>query len=94
MENNLMTKKLLELIKKNCLNNPNSTLTKDTYGSVVNSKILSKYKYGEEHAIIRKAIYQLLQDLTKYGVDISKYSEFIEYYNYAEEQKAKNKTNE
>ena len=93
MENNLMTKKLLELIKKNGLNNPNSTLTKDTYASMVNTNVNRKYRYGEEHAIIRKTIYQLLQDLTKYGVDISKYNEFIEYYNFVEQEKTNKKNN-
>lgn len=76
-----MNKKLLNLVKKN-------NVQKDVYCSEVNSKINKKYKYGEEHAIIRKTIYLLLEDLLdKDLIDLTKYNEFIRYYNEVETYK-------
>ena len=76
-----MNKKLLNLVKKN-------NVEKEVYCSEVNSKINKKYNYGEEHAIIRKTIYLLLEDLKNYGIDMTKYNEFIKYYNDVETHKA------
>lgn len=89
-----MNKKLLNLVKKcNNDNNINDKLQKSMYNSNVNKITKEKYPYGEEHAIIRKTIYLLLEDLTKYGIDMTKYNEFFEYYNYVENEKNKIKTN-
>lgn len=80
-----MNKKLLNLVKKN-------NVQKDVYCSEVNSKINKKYKYGEEHAIIRKTIYLLLEDLLdKDLIDLTKYNEFIRYYNEVETYKTDSK---
>lgn len=80
-----MNKKLLNLVKKN-------NVQKEVYCSEVNSKINKKYKYGEEHAIIRKTIYLLLEDLLdKDLIDLTKYNEFIRYYNEVESYKTDSK---
>lgn len=81
-----MNKKLLNLVKKN-------NVQKEVYCSEVNSKINKKYKFGEEHAIIRKTIYLLLEDLLEKDlIDLTKYNEFIKYYNEVETHKAEVKS--
>lgn len=80
-----MKKKLLGLIKKS--DKGTNTILKETYGGLVNQHIGRKYKFGEEHAIIRKAVYMLLNDLKELNVDIAKYQEFLNYYNDVENEK-------
>ena len=84
-----MKNKFNDLIRKNI--NKNIELQNQMYSSGVNSQINEKYKFGEDKAITRKALYQVIQDLSKLGIDISKYSEFIDYNNYVENEKVKMK---
>jgi 3'-phosphoadenosine 5'-phosphosulfate sulfotransferase (PAPS reductase)/FAD synthetase len=86
----MMSKKLQELLKRNSMNNP--TIMQESYGSRVNSGIVRKYKFGEEHAIIRKALNNVIVELQKLGVDTSQFKEFKEYYNYVENLKTQYKT--
>ena len=79
-----MNKKLLNLVKKN-------NVQKDVYCSEVNSKINKKYKYGEEHAIIRKTLNNVITELEKLGVDPALFQEFKTYYDFVENNKKETK---
>ena len=78
-----MNKKLLNLVKKNNLNELNN----EVYGSEVNAEIQHYYKYGEEQAIIRKTLKEVIRELEKLGIDSSIFQEFNNYYEFAEKNK-------
>ena len=78
-----MNKKLLNLVKKNNSNELNNKV----YGSEVNAEIQHYYKYGEEHAIIRKTLKKVIRELEKLGIESSIFQEFNNYYEFVEKNK-------
>lgn len=84
-----MDNKLKKLINKNKEKTP--SLINETYGGQVNNKINKQYKYGEEHAIMRKTLSLVISELEKLGIDSSIFKEFKEYNNYVESLKIETK---
>ena len=84
-----MDKKLQRLIKKH--SGQDTTLLTQVYGSTVNSNINDEYKYGEEHAIMRKTIAEIITALQTLGVDSAVFQEFLTYNTYVENLKKNTK---
>ena len=84
-----MDNKLKRLINKNKETRPE--LMTDLYSGQVNNGINKKFKFGEEHAIMRKTLSLVISELEKLGIDPSLFKEFKEYNNYVESLKIETK---
>lgn len=75
-----MTKKFKKLIQKN-------NVQKEVYCGEVNANINKSYQYGEEHAIIRKTLAEVINILKTQNIDSTIFQEFLEYNEYVENLK-------
>ena len=78
----MINNKFNKLLKKN--SEKDNTILTQVYDSNVNKEVIKKYNYGEEHAILRKTLNEIICLIEKSGVDTTKFNEFKEYNKYVE----------